>query len=188
MIPISFLSILTQIILAVWVSFLLWVSIFAAPFKKPEMLWIIVPIWVNWFFTEFFVEKHGTTFGNAISNGVIPILASLDWTRHLYKLMSEGIIRLTFGTFMKFSLAALVFAYGIFVIIAGIRIKSIIFYIGRIRWITYVLVMVTPIIYNVIQFNFQTFLSILLFFPLYWWVIEVFDRVTPEPRVYQEER
>lgn len=187
-VSISFLSILMQIILAAWNHFILWISIFTAPFKKPEMFWIIVPIWVNWFFTEFFVEKHGTTFGNAISNGVIPILASLDWARYLYRLLSEGIILLTIGTFLKFALAALVFAYGIFVIIAGIRIKNIIFYIGRIRWITYVLVMVTPIVYNVIKFNFQTFLSILLFFPLYWWVIEIFDRVTPEPKVYEEER
>ena len=47
--------------------------------------------------------------------------------------------------------------------------------------------MITPIVYNVIKFDFQTFLAIALFFPLYWWVIEIFDRITPEPRVYQEE-
>ena len=163
-----------------------WVSIFTAPFQEPEMFWIIIPIWINWFFTEFFIEKHGTTFGNAIGNGVIPILASIDWTRYLYRLFSEGIISFTFGVFIKFLLSILVFAYGVFVIIAGIKIKIIVFYIGRIRWITYVLIMITPIVYNVIKFDFQTFLAIALFFPLYWWIIEIFDRITPEPRVYQE--
>ena len=169
-----------------WYFFLHWLSIFSAPLKQPEMFWIIIPIWINWFFTEFFIEKYGTSFGNAIGNGVIPILASVDWTRYLYRLISEGFIKLTFGVFIKFLLSGVVFVYGIFVIIAGIRIQRIVFYVGRIRWITYVLLMITPIIYNVIKFNFKTFSVMVLFFPVYWWVIEFFDRITPEPRVYEE--
>ena len=186
MIQISFFGILSSIFLSILKLFLDWLSIFSAPFKQPEMFWIIIPIWVNWFFTEFFIEKYGTSFGNAIGNGVIPILASVDWTRYLYRLLSEGIIELTFGVFLKFSLSVFVFGYGIFVIIAGIKIKKIVFYIGRIRWITYVLIMVTPIIYNVIKFNFRTFSVMVLFFPIYYWIIEFFDRITPEPRVYRE--
>ena len=183
---ISFLGIISSIFLPVLNLFLDWLSIFAAPFKQPEMFWIIIPIWVNWFFTEFFIEKYGTSFGNAIGNGVIPMLASVDWTRYLYRLISEGIIELTFGVFLKLFLSVVVFGYGIFVIIAGIRIKRIVFYIGRIRWITYVLIMVTPIIYNVIKFNLRTLSVMVLFFPLYYWIIEFFDRITPEPRVYRE--
>ena len=183
---ISFFGILWHLLLYFWNFFLYWLSIFGAPFKQPEMFWIVIPIWINWFFTEFFMEKYGTSFGNAIGNGVIPILASIDWTRYLYRLLSDGIISFTFGVFMKFLLSIVVLIYGAFVIIAGIRIKRIVFYIGRIRWITYVLVMVTPIIYNVIKFDFKTLLVMVIFFPLYWWVIEIFDRITPEPRVYQE--
>lgn len=186
MIFISFLSILSSIFLTLWALFLHWISIFAAPIQEPEMFWIVIPIWINWFFTEFFIEKHGTSFGNAIGNGVIPILASVDWARYLFRLLSEGAISFTFGVFFKFLLSVVVFVYGVFVIIAGIKIERIVFYIGRIRWITYVLIMVTPIIYNVINFDFQTLLAILLFFPLYWWTIEIFDRITPEPRVYSE--
>ncbi|MBS3105872.1 hypothetical protein J4234_06480 [Candidatus Woesearchaeota archaeon] len=186
MIFISFGSIVLSVLFSLWGLFLHWLSIFAAPLQEPEMFWIIIPIWINWFFTEFFMEKHGTSFGNAIGNGVMPILASVDWARYLYRLISEGIIRLTFGVLIKFFLSLAVLIYGVFVIIAGIKIERIVFYIGRIRWITYVLVMTTPIVYNVIKFDFQTCLAILLFFPLYWWVIEIFDRITPEPRVYQE--
>lgn len=186
MIIISFFGVLSTAFLALWHIFLHWLSIFSAPAKEPEMFWIIVPIWINWFFTEFFIEKHGTSFGNAIGNGVIPILASVDWTRYLYRLLAEGYIQFTFGVFLKFLVAFSVLAYGIFVIIAGIKIKRIIFFIGRIRWITYVLVMVTPTIYNVIKLNFYSLFAILLFFPLYWWTIEVFDRITPEPKVYLE--
>ena len=182
MIIISYLSILWAFLLYILNLFLHWVSIFGAPIKEPEMFWIIIPIWINWFFTEFFIEKYGTSFGNAIGNGVIPILASVDWARYLYR----GYIELSFDTFLKFALAIAVFVYGVFVIVAGIKLKHIIFYVGRIRWITYVLLMLTPIIYNVVKFDFYTLTSTILFFPLYWWVIEFFDRITPEPRVYGE--
>ena len=151
------------------------------------MFWIIIPIWFNWFFTEFFVEKYGTTLGNAVSNGAIAILASIDWLRYTYKILSDGTATFTLGVFIRFSLSVAVLIYGVFVIIAGIKLKHIVFYIGRIRWITYVLVMVTPVIYNVIDFNSRTLWAVVLFFPLYWWVIEIFDRITPEPRLYQEE-
>ena len=95
-------------------------------------------------------------------------------------------MRLTFGVFMKFFVAVAVFAYGIFVIIAGIRIQKIVFFIGKIRWVTYILLMVTPIVYTVIRLDFRTLLEIILFFPLYYWIIEIFDRITPEPKIYRE--
>jgi hypothetical protein len=183
-IMISFLGAVTAPFIYLWDLFLHWLSIFISPVQEPEMLWIIVPIWINWFFTEFFQEKHGTSFGNAIGNGAIAIFSSIDWFRYMIRLIEEGIMKFTFGVFMKFFLAVLVFAYGIFVIIAGIKIKRIVFFIGKIRWVTYVLLMFTPIVYNVIRFNFKTFLAIVLFFPLYYWVIEIFDRITPEPKVY----
>ena len=186
-IAIGFFSVLLSLLVYLWNLFVYWLSILTAPFEEPEMFWIIIPIWINWFFTEFFQEKHGTSFGNAISNGVIPILASIDWGRYLHRLLVEGVISFTFGVFLKILLTIAVFSYGVFVIIAGIKIRRIVFYIGKIRWITYVLLMFTPVIYNVIKFDFYTLTAILLFFPLYYWIIEIFDRLTPEPRVYREE-
>lgn len=185
-ITISFLGILSATLSAVWGLFLHWLSIFAAPVKQPEMLWIIIPIWVNWFFTEFFQEKHGTSFGNAVSNGVIAMWAGIDWARYVHRLLVEGAIRLSFGVFLKFFVAIVVFTYGIYVIIAGIKTKHIVYLIGRIRWITYILLMFTPVFYGVIRINLETILAIIVFFPLYYWVIEFFDRITPEPRLYKE--
>ena len=184
---IAFFGFIGLMLASLWKIYLHWLSIFVAPLEKPEMFWIIIPIWINWFFTEFFMEKYGTSFGNAISNGVIPILAAFDWIRHLVTLMNEGIIQLSFEGIMKFLLTAAVFSYGVFVIIAGIKLKRIVFFIGRIRWVTYILVMFTPIIYNVVSLNWYTMLAIVIFFPLYYWVIEIFDRITPEPRVYRED-
>lgn len=184
MILISFFGVIGSAFFWIWGLFLHWLSIFAAPFEEPEMFWIIIPIWINWFFTEFFQEKHGTSFGNAISNGAIAIIASVDWTRYLSRLLSDGIIRFTLGVFMKFFVSIIVFAYGIYVIILGIKTREIAHFIGKIRWITYILLMFTPIVYNVIRIDFRTLAAIVLFFPLYYWAIEIFDRITPEPKAY----
>ncbi|MBW2963533.1 hypothetical protein KY306_02035, partial [Candidatus Woesearchaeota archaeon] len=45
--------------------FLGWLLVFISPFKNLNMLWIIVPIYVNWIFTDFFQERRRTSFGNA---------------------------------------------------------------------------------------------------------------------------
>ncbi len=151
------------------------------------MFWILVPVWINWFFTEFFQEKYGTSFGNAVSNGAIAILASIDWFRYTFRLYEEGIVTSKLGLALKLLVAVVVLGYGIFVIAAGIRIKTIVFYLGKIRWVTYILIMFTPVVYNVIKLNLYTLAAIALFFPLYYWVIEIFDRITPEPRLYAED-
>ena len=151
------------------------------------MFWIIVPVWINWFFTEFFQEKYGTSFGNAVSNGAIAVFASIDWTRYMFRIYSEGLITSTLGFALKLLVAVAVFGYGVFVIVAGIKIKTIVFYIGKIRWVTYILVIFTPVVYNVIRLDLYTVTAIVLFFPLFYWVIEIFDRITPEPRLYEED-
>ena len=187
MINIGFFDLISLTFSSIWSLFLYWISIFSAPAKNPEMFWIIIPIWINWFFTEFFQEKYGTSFGNAVSNGAIAILASIDWLRYTHRLILEGIITsFTFGVFLKFFVSIGVFGYGCFVIIAGIKTRKIVFFIGKIRWVTYILLMMTPVIYNVIRMNLYTLLVIILFFPLYYWVIEIFDRITPEPKIYRE--
>jgi len=185
-IVITFFGLIGDAIIWVWQLFYFWLGIFAAPFQQWEMVFILIPIWINWFFTEFFMEKYGTSYGNAISNGVMPILASLDWIRTLIRFLDDGIIKPSFGVYAKFALCAAVFMYGVFVIIAGIKIKRIVFFIGRVRWVTYVLLMFTPVIYNVLRLDWYMLLAIIVFFPLYYWIIEIFDRITPEPRVYRE--
>ena len=186
MITISIFGLFSLGLLTFWHLFAHWLSIFAAPVKEPEMFWILVPIWINWFFTEFFQEKHGTSFGNAISNGAIAILASVDWARYMYRLFVDGIVTsFTFGVFLKLLVTLGVFVYGFYVIILGIKTHKLVYFIGRIRWVTYLLVMFTPIVYNVIKMDIYTLLSIALFFPVYYMVIEVFDRSAPEPKLYK---
>jgi len=176
-----------SVILFFWGLFVHWLLILIAPIRSPELLWITIPIWLNWFFAEWFQEKKSTSFGNAISNGVVVLWVGIDWSRFLIRLMNEGKEVWGYPMFFKFSLAFLAFVYGLVVIVEGIRTKKFIHYVGRIRDVTYVLVMFTPVIYGVIDFDWKFLLAALLGLPVFYGVIEFIDRITPDPETYKED-
>ncbi|MDO8642266.1 MAG: hypothetical protein Q7R76_01585 [Candidatus Woesearchaeota archaeon] len=170
-----------------WGLLKMWFEAFFISFTNLNTVWIIVPIWLSWFFAEFFQEKEGTSFGNAISNGVIPFWVGIDWIRQL-----TTQLRAPNGTFTslvasKYAIAALALAYGLIIIVYGIKGRPFIRYFGRIREVTYVLAMFTPFVYGLITPSYQYFLAIVLFFPLFYFVIELIDRVTPKPHAYTED-
>jgi hypothetical protein len=175
-------------VLYIWELLRLWFStIFLTPFQNADMLWILVPVWLGWFFAEFFQEKTGTSMGNAMSNAVIVLWGSIDWFRQTVGLMSERVITGFWSIAPRFFLAAVVLGYGLLIIILGVKGKKVIQYIGRIREVTYVFAMFTPIFYNTIPFSFEHILATVLFFPLFYYVIELIDRYTPNPRALLED-
>jgi len=184
----AFLDIFAAIFSFIWDMFKTWLSvIFVAPLKNLEMLWIIIPIWFNWFFAEFFQEKKGTSLGNAISNGGVLIWVGIDWVRYTLRLISEGSLKFGAVSVAKIALAALVLGMGIFIVIEGIKTKKFVHFVGRVRQTTYVLVMVSPIIYGVIPLSWKVFVAAVVFAPLFYYLIELIDRLLPEPKTYKEE-
>jgi hypothetical protein len=167
-----------------WSLFVTWLSIFIAPIKNPEMLWIIIPIWISWFFSEFFQEKLGTDYGNAISNGAVVLWVGIDWARYMFRLLEEGKLFFGWEFGIKLGLALICFAYGLIIIIAGIRTRKVVAFIGRIRDVTYVLVMFSPIIYDVIPLEWKPILAMIIFFPVFYIIIEIIDQNTPDPQTY----
>ncbi len=180
-------SIILSVLSYLWDLTYTWLYTLVISFTSLETVWIIVPIWLSWFFVEFFQEKHGTSFGNAISNGVIPFWVGIDWVRQITAQLISA--QITFGmlTLGKYFLSALIMAYGLTIIILGIKKKEIIKYLGRIREVTYVLIVFTPFIYGKIEPSFIYFLSVLLFFPIFYGIIELIDRLTPEPVALKED-
>jgi hypothetical protein len=172
----GFLSLILSLLLS-------WFSLFIAPFKNPELLWIIVPIWLAWFFSEFFQEKKSTSFGNAVSNGIVPVWVAIDWTRFLVG--TTG--RFSWLLAVKFAICAIVFAYGLLIIIASIRVWRYAPFIARIREVTYVLLMFTPIIYGVVEATWMVFSCIILFFPVFYILIEYINWITPDPDIIKQD-
>jgi hypothetical protein len=174
------------ILIYLWELLKLWsATIFATPFKNLDMLWLLVPVWLAWFFAEFFQEKQGTSMGNAISNAVVVMWGSIDWARQTVHLISSGAVSGFGNISLRFILAAAVLSYGILIIVMGVRGNKVIEYVGRIREVTYVFVMFTPIFYNTIPFSFKHMIAAILFFPLFYYIIEMIDWITPNPKAIE---
>ncbi|MBI4738710.1 hypothetical protein HY772_03985 [Candidatus Woesearchaeota archaeon] len=179
----AFVEVATTAGLYVWKLFKIWLStLFVAPFKNLDMLWVLIPIWLTWAFAEFFQEKRGTSLGNAITNAVTPFWVSLDWTRTSIRFFQAAEISL--GSLVgRIALSVIVLAYGLSIIVLGIKGNNIVRYIGRIREVTYIVALLTPVFYKVIPVSFDMLLSAIIFFPLFYFTIELIDYITPNPTV-----
>lgn len=165
-----------------------WMYVFISPIKNFNVLWILIPVWLSWFFAEFFQEKRGTSFGNAITNGVIPLFVGLDWTRHLTNsIINEG-VRFSWTLFAKYFICLVAFIYGFSIIYFGIKGKKVIKYLGRIREVTYIFVFFSPVIYDIIPLSWRFIISSILFFPVYYYAIELIAIYTPDSKVFQEDQ
>jgi len=171
-----------------WSLFKLWLhTLFVVPFQSLDMLWLLIPVWLAWFFAEFFQEKIGTSLGNAMSNAIIILWGSIDCSRQTVRLMAQHIISDLWTILIRFLIIAGIFAYGIIIITFGWKGNKIIKTIGRIREVTYVLVIFVPVFYNATKLTYDLFFAALLFFPLFYFVIELINRYIPDPKAVVED-
>src|SRR3989344_2339350 len=98
----AFWSIIAMVSLFVWDLIKAGFHLFFISFMNKDTIWIIIPIWLSWFFAEFFQEKKGTSFGNAISNGVVPLWVGIDWMRQLTTSLIETQAKLSMLVFSKY--------------------------------------------------------------------------------------
>lgn len=182
------MSIFIEVILYLWNLFKLWNhTILITPFQTLDMLWILVPVWLGWFFAEFFQEKTGTSMGNAITNSIIIVWGSIDCSRQTVRLISEGILTDFWSIFIRFAIIAAILAYGVVIISLGWKGKQIIKRIGRVREVTYIFVIFVPVFYNVVPLSFKHIFAAVLFFPLFYFTVELFDKLTPNPKAVTED-
>lgn len=176
------------IITYIWDLFNLWVNtLFVTPFTTADMLWLLVPVWASWFFAEFFQEKTGTSFGNAITNSVVVLWGSIDCTRQTLRLMADNIITGAWDIFSRCLIIGLVFVYGVIIIVWAWKTNKRIKYLGRVREVTYVFAIFTPIFYNALPLTWDHLIAAVLFFPLFYFAIELLDRYTPNPQAIIED-
>jgi len=181
-------SVIAVIFSFIWSLLQIWLYSFYVSFTNSETIWIIIPIWLSWFFTEFFQEKKGTSFGDAISNGVVPFWVGIDWMRQLTLQLTSDEIIFSSLVFVKYLISVLILIYGFIIIAFGIKGKDFIKYFGRIREVTYILAVLTPFVYGLITPSYRYFLSVIIFFPVFYFIVEFIDRLTPEPTIYKKEK
>lgn len=172
----------------IWQLFKIWINtLFVVPFQTTDMLWLLVPIWLSWFFSEFYQEKIGTSMGNAITNAVVVLWASIDCMRKTLDFVKARIIVNFWDMFPRFALIFVIFAYGAILIYLGMTGNKIIKKIGRVREVTYIFAMFVPIFYGAIPFSFAHLFAALLFFPLFYFAIELIDRYAPNPKAIMHD-
>ncbi len=158
-------------------------QLLVAPIKNPEMLWILVPVYLNWILTDYYQERKGTSFGNAMSNGFVAIWVGLDWTRQL----ATNFPGLSAAFAVKLAVGVFFVIFGLAIMLESAKAKPIAKYIGRIREVSYFIIVATPIYYNVIPINLTTILAILIFFPVWYGIGEALDRAFGPSAGEQEE-
>ena len=151
-------------------------EILAAPLRHPDMLWIIIPIYVSWLSGDYFQEKKITDFGNAATNATIILWVGIDWARQTAKDMT---LNTTFA--VKIIICIFFAVYGLLILREVYKAKPIAHYIGRAREIGYFSIVATPIFYNIVPINALTLAAILLFFPIVYGINELWDRLLPNP-------
>ena len=151
-------------------------EILASPIRHPDMLWIIIPIYLNWFVGDYFQERKVTDFGNAMTNGVVVLWVGIDWIRQTTKVVAFNV---EFAT--KVAICAVFIIYGIIVMIETAKAKKIAHYIGRAREIGYFSVVATPIFYGFISVDWINAAAILMFFPIVYGLNSLWDKLLPAP-------
>ncbi|MBW2998049.1 hypothetical protein KY321_00790, partial [Candidatus Woesearchaeota archaeon] len=92
-----------------------WLGIFFVyPFQDLNMLWILIPIWINFLFTDFFQEKDKTSMGNAITNGAVLLWVGIDWIRLIVNLITDKTLGFSGALVIKILICMSVISYGLF--------------------------------------------------------------------------
>lgn len=150
--------------------FVRFIELLTAITKNFMLAYVLVPIYINWITTDYFQEKKRTTLGNAATNGFMGLWVGFDWIRQSYAVFKEGSELLLFVGKLIFSI--LVLLYGLFIVKLAVQKKEISQIIGRVREISYLAIVITPIIYGIVPIDLTTVTAILVFYPLFYGITE----------------
>jgi hypothetical protein len=151
-------------------------EILVAPLRHPDMLWIIIPIYLAWLTGDYFQERKITDFGNAATNSIVILWVGMDWARQSVKTFAFNAALVG-----KIIICAIFIIYGMIILRETLKARPIAHWIGRAREIGYFSIVATPIFYDVVPINTITIAAILLFFPVVYGLNSLWDRLLPAP-------
>ncbi|HIJ99614.1 TPA: hypothetical protein H1011_02205 [archaeon] len=145
------------------------------------MMLSLAPLYLNWVSSDYFQERRGATLGNAASNGFTGLWVAFDWGRAAYVgyAVTKSAAYFSAKIFLAFTMAV----YGGLVIFEAARGKRIARIIGRVREISFFAILLTPVAYGVYPFDKLTLLTLIVFYPLFYGLIEFINFfVLPVPK------
>ncbi|MFH1786063.1 MAG: hypothetical protein ABH829_00215 [archaeon] len=163
----------------------LWKVFVYGPYDNPEMLWILIPVYLNWIVNDYYQERRGTDLGNAAANGLTALWVGIDWIRTMFSRLN--IARITPLVAFKVGVAVAMLIYGLIIMRMAIQGREVAKAIGRIREVSYFLIVFTPFIYSPYLIRpvdtIPTLVGILLFFVIFYFGVEfIVTKVLPAPK------
>lgn len=146
--------------------------------KKPDLLWLIIPVWLNWLITEYFQERKGTSYGNAVTNGFVMFWVGLDSTRTIVENYAQKAVSVSLASVV---MVIMMFGYGTLVMHQAIQGKKIAHLLGRIREVTYLSTIAIGIINDAVTVDVHSIIALVVFFPVFYIGMEIFLRMLPPP-------
>jgi hypothetical protein len=166
-----------------WLTFKLWLyNIFISPFSNFEVFWVLTPVYIGMLLAELFQEKRGTSMGNAISNSVVVLWGGIDFLRLTVNAIGHG--ESGWHLWVRLSIALAIIGYGIFIIIAGLRAKSLIKHVGRIREVSYCIIIFAPLYYAGSTLTLEYLFGAVVYFPIFYFTLEFVDMFLPDPKAF----
>jgi len=159
------------------------------PMENLDVLYILVPVYINWFVNDYYQERKGTSMGNAAANGFTAIWVGIDWVRTMTTRAATSVVHIPMGFNKAFFLLSFKVAIALVIIIYGLTImkyaisgNSLAKRIGRIREVSYFAMVFTPVIYLLVPLDITTFATILIFFPVFYYAGEALMNSLPAPK------
>lgn len=143
--------------------------------KDFNMAFALIPIYLGWFISDYYQERKGTSFGNAIANGFMGLWVGIDWIRNSYNIFKASEAASLGFLIVKIFISFGILAYAFVVMRAAARGQKIVHYIGRIREIAYFAIVFTPVVYEVVPLDLLTISAAILFFPIVYGLAEFVD-------------
>lgn len=155
------------------------VALIVAPGKDFLTIYSLIPIYLNWVSSEYFQEKITTSLGNAAKNGFTGLWVAMDWIRMTYTKYYEAPDSRLFAG--KIFFAILMLSYTGLILKDAFKGQKVVTVIGRVREVSYFAIMITPIIYEVVPLDWTTIIAMLVFYPLFYSLIEFVMFLLPNP-------
>ncbi len=148
--------------------------IILAPLYEFEVIWSLIPVYLTWFITDILAERKGVDPTSAVQNGFTALWIGMDW---MHQLTRKGISSIELSSMPYFVFPIFMILWGCIAIYAGLWRKWYMGFIARIREVSYAQIVLTPIIYKLVPLDFLSIISVIVFFPLMYGVMEAINRI-----------
>ena len=151
---------------------LVWLSLIAAPITDLEVLWGVIPLYIDGLLMELY--EQDTRF-KLLAGGSVISFVGLDWARRLLQIG----IPIQFS--IQWILVFIFLAYGVLSLFVVLMKKmTLIRFLGKRKFVTYFGISFYPLQAGVVPYNIDVLISILVMLIPVWLVLElIFLRKNP---------